>query len=314
MDIQFTLNNYFKMGYESQPFTMRSKREEIFFTQYLSCGRSTFDFRTECGLAAHQIAGVAAATSKPISIVYEGNPWSFSLMEIFRAAQIPFTVAILRLHEDKNIQFVSQAVHHCEEMGITYKLLNLNLNQIFDSSSFIKIGLAFGCQYLTQALVIAQCAELVKEGFFPVYGQGIPLIEKRKGAWILADREFHFSLFRFCIKNNISAVPSFFRWSPEIFYSVFNDSFAKTLFADSASSVTKFSQIERGYLSQHFNLKDEKFFTGYEKIRDYSTKYEQLFAQQSLYPKQEIVTECLSLLDQMKFIDKTRIADQKKAG
>lgn len=231
----------------------------------VACQRNPFDFRTECQFAARELALVSP---NRLTLAFDGSPLSVSVFKALQHAQVPFQCSIVRFQHAMNIQTVSQAVIYCEEAKITSRFIEMDVHKLLSNGSLLSLAKTYRLNHIVDSIHIIQCAEILRAHQFPIFAMGFPRLQKTQLGWNIIEKETDFCLHRFCHSKGISAAPTFFRWSPELYFSILNSPMVRSLVMNRFTACTDFAQKRQDFISEYFRLNSLCNFSIDEKIID----------------------------------------------
>jgi hypothetical protein len=240
--------------------------------------RKHLSFKEESILAAQRIY---ETNNDPICVLLSGGRDSLWTARSFYEAKVPFTASIMSWG-DLNSHDTNNAVNFCEQFGILYNLLYLDIIDFISSGRHCNLSFEVG----SWTHQIAPIIEILKnvEGI-PVLGNGDPMFITSKPFkrwdWFYYDMELLNLFGRYFIKNNIKGIPEFFRYTPELFLSYINDPIFLDMIKNQEVSENlhwrsqKYKMYESYYSSNYTFPK----YDGWEILADPSSEYYQLYLQ-----------------------------------
>ncbi len=272
--IDLTYQSHFKFGYDNKWFVQRRSSAEKWTTSYGSCSRITEDFKQEC-LATAQL--IRDSISGTLVVFFSGGSDSEVVIRSFYESKIPIRAAICQFKNNLNIHDVSFAVVCCEQLGIPYDLIQLDIEQFMNDRLYWYAG-------LTQARSPELCSTMWLADQIdgvPIFGSGECYLVKRVSPnyidgqseyettpWDLYEKELIASWYRFFMNVDRIAVPGFFQYTPEIMLSFLKEDKIKELVNDKIKWKRSSVSSKMSIYQKHFPLIDRKKYTGYEKLED----------------------------------------------
>lgn len=215
-----TQNNHFKFGFK-EDFDDRTCQEDNFYISLTRCTRMPYDWRTECIMAAKQIATRA---NQPIRVLMSGGIDSEVVALSFLFARITFKVSIVRFKNDWNLHDIIWAVKFCESHGIVYNFIDLDIEEFYHSREIIDLSKMMGISAAMNLLQCKAAIEVSKSGEFPISGNGDVLIRYYRSSWYVYYAEHFARLALLTQKINSNGVIWFFQYTPEMVLSWLLDS------------------------------------------------------------------------------------------
>lgn len=269
-----TYKNHFKFGYNNEWFRFRETPEDRWTISYGACERSVAPFKEECYATARLIRDTV---NEPITVLFSGGADSEIVVRAFHDQHIPIKVAICQFSDNLNIHDVSFAVVCCEQLGIRYNLVPLDIRK-FWSSEVMDYAERTKCRSpeLCSTMWLADQVDGV-----PVLGSGEPYIVKRvpllyidgespydRTPWDLYEKELIAAWYRhFMVPGQErQAVPGFFQYTPEIMLSFMQDSIVLDLVNDRIKGKRSTTTSKLQIYQKYFPLADREKYTGFEKL------------------------------------------------
>lgn len=269
--VQLTRGQHFLFGYVpagAPPANFESLRKrqadsDEWFVQYGRAVRVPMSFRLECLEAAREIA--AHAGPLPITVLFSGGMDSEVALRSFVEAGVPVRAAILRFKDDFNLHDYSWAILACENLGVEYRIYDLDLLAFWNGAAAAEYAERTHC-VSPQLLPTMWLADQV-EGF-PVLGSGENYLVKKNESWVLLEKERIASWYRHFLFQNRPACPGFFQWSPELMLAWLVDPLAIDLWQNRRPLEDDSKVVKIRIYQQHFNVLPRLKYTGFEKVRD----------------------------------------------
>ncbi len=270
MQLQLTKNNHFKFGFDQPDFSARTSPTQTWTVNYGSIERPVQDWKSECLIAAKQIA---ETTSKQIYVCFSGGIDSEVAIESFRLAGIPVVAAIMRFKNGLNSHDISWAEKYCRRHQIRMEYYDVDVNAFYQSQEYREVISATNCFYPMLSLQMKIMEWVAQNGGFPVVGSAECYVERLPtGNWVLFEREIYASLYRFQILKNFEGVCGFFQWSPEIMYSFLIDPMIGKLVAGEIFGKTNSLEIKQHIYGHHFLTELRPKYYGWEQFGELEQK------------------------------------------
>lgn len=266
---QLTHRQHFKFGYTRNgafcPFSLRASESDRWTVQYGRSARYPMSFRSECLETARIIQQTA---KESVNVMFSGGVDSEVALRSFYEAGVPVSASILKLKNDLNLHDYSWAILTCEELGIPYKLYELDLHKFWTSPAALQLARDTQCispQLLATMWLVDQC-----EGFC-VLGSGENFLhdlgpESTRPGWHLSEKEKIAAWYRHFILRGRNGCPGFFQYTPELMLSWLLDPIAINLWRKPAPSHLDSLSTKFPVYRQHFNLRPRPKYTGFEKV------------------------------------------------
>ena len=260
-----TRNGHYIVGYDDEPFALRTNSQQKWFVKMGVCERQVLDWRSECVRAAQEIR---ASTDLPIVVCLSGGVDSEVVAESFRMANIQFECAVMRFQNDLNIHDISWAVIYCERHRIPYKIYEIDIQKFLRDEG---LQIAIEAQSITP-LISAQIKLMTliqQSGGFPVTGTGEYHI-RYVNDWRLSESEFMAAFERYFVLHPGPGVIRFFRWSPEIVLSYLLSPFIRQMVARPGPHPQfDLNSLKLKIYGQAWSLVERPKYFGGEKMRKF---------------------------------------------
>jgi hypothetical protein len=269
-----THGNHFKFGYDNQWFRFRDTAQDQWMVSYGAIQRQPKPFNEECEATAALIRDTVAG---PITVLFSGGVDSEVVIRAFHAQKIPIRVAILQFDDNLNIHDVSFAVVCCEQLGLPYKLIPLDIKKFLDDEVY-----NYAAPTNTRSPELCSTMWLADQvDGVPVIGSGECFLVKRvepsyvdgvssylRTPWDMYERELIAAWYRhFMIPGKERmAVPGFFQYTPEIMLSFLKDECVIDLVNDRMIGKRSTMTSKFGIYQKYFPLAERKKYSGFEKI------------------------------------------------
>jgi hypothetical protein len=207
---------------------------------------------------------------KPFWICLSGGVDSEAMAFAFLKAQVPFKVAIWRYNGGLNNHDIRHAMEFCERHDLEFEIIDFDVISFLESPAFTDFMLTYRNRS-PQFAVHMKCLEQL-DGTSLMPWQPIMVINSHenlgiKERFILTipdDR--HFSFYRFCVEKNISCIPFFFLFTPELAYSFLRlPAFRDSLLPD--CPLSKYELKCRTFREGRFEIQAKAAkYTGFENV------------------------------------------------
>ncbi len=223
---EYTYQNYFQFGYSNgRRFCNRQDPSETFIATYSHCHKQVDSWREANRLACIDIAEKAKG---PIWVLLSGGTDSEICVRSFYEARVPIQIATLRFKNKENAHDLQYVEKLRSQLDCEIHYFDMDIELFWRSSEFYKIVDAIQCVSPILACHLWLADQL--EGT-PVMAQGEPHLKKDipedyvpgespylPSAWRLVESERLCSLYKHFIFQDRPAVPGFFQYLPEQFY------------------------------------------------------------------------------------------------
>ena len=277
----YTHENHFKFGYRihDDDYWMLPRcadPEHKFTVTYGVCKKPPFNFKGECYRAAQLIH---ESSDEIANIMFSGGNESEIVVRSFADQAIPFKVSILKFKRNLNLHDISFAVVFCEQRGIKYDIIDLDIEQFFDGEVY---EYAERTQCPTPMLPPTMWLADQIDGL-PIIGSGEPYLAKvvpdayipgespyEPSGWVFQEKERIQAWYRHFIIQQREAVPGFFQYTPELMYSFLNSPIVHELVDNKRvgklSTVSTKGEIYRLWFA---DMIPRTKFNGFEKVMDW---------------------------------------------
>jgi len=270
---EYTHKNHFRFGYDGEWFNLPEDYHREMQIDYGQCNHPLLSFDQECRIAAGLIS------RNPLGLIpnlgFSGGVDSEVMVRIFMEEKLPFKITILKFENDLNFHDVSFAISYCEEHGLDYDLLYLDIEAFFKSNEILEIADRTKCvspQICTHIWLLEQMDEL------PVFGCGegcvigvVPdeFASVAPTGWKLYESEKQLAMYRYCLQTGKSAIPGFFRYTPALLYTFMDNQIVRDMVAGKRPGELS-TQVSKCKIYQSFfpNIRTRPKFHGFEQVAD----------------------------------------------
>lgn len=253
----------FSIRYGRNSESIRSSRHGQFRLHLGPCSRKAKSVRWEAIRAAKQIRKL---TSKPIIVCYSGGLDSELVLSAFRAAGISVECAIIQYRHGLNRHDISAAIDFCKRERQSYRLVSLDIQEFLLGHEYTSWRRQLNNHYPIAPSNFFLFKKLSEEGLYPVGGCGEPAFTIIENSLFIEDGEINFALEQFCAHFKIDGEPSFFRSSPELYFSILKW-FSLSANGLQVPSSRAFNVPYKTTLyHEAFGLTPRRKFHGYEKL------------------------------------------------
>lgn len=276
---QYSYKNHFKFGYRPDNwFQKRQSENQIFTACYGPIEREIHNWRKANLLAAEKIS--ETQRHRPLVICLSGGTDSEACVRSFVEARVDFSVAIMAFENGINDVDVGFAFQLCKELKIPHKVYTLDIIGFWDSRELLALTDRIYC---VSPIIACQLWLASQVNGVPIIAQGEPHFKKainenyvsgvspyEPSPWYLVESERLCSMYMHFILNDIPAIPAFFQFLPEQFYSflqnnpVFEKLIANQVVGKLGTRTSK-NEIVRSFYPE---IKPRLKLTGIEKIQD----------------------------------------------
>jgi hypothetical protein len=268
---EYTKKNHFIFGFNQEVFGLEQKSTDTFFARYGNCERVTYDFRSECIIAANEI--YQRRQGRPIFVCFSGGLDSEIVCESFRFARIPFRVIISRYNNDLNLHDYAWAVAYCEKHQIPYEFFDLDFLGFADSAEYYQLIRKVQCRYpmLTATMKLMEYVNHQKQGL-PILGSAECWVNRIELAWYLVEPEPIQALYRYLIFTGMQGIPGFFQWSPELMNAYIMDPLVQSMIRAKIKGASGSADIKYDIYASYFKVEKRPKYRGFEKFDELMTR------------------------------------------
>jgi hypothetical protein len=214
----FNKSNHYQVGYDGIPFINRSREDQIFWVKYGSSERPVSNWRLECIRAAAELGALAGQNEVVLAV--NGSLESQIVASSLRAAGVKFVAVILRFRLDYNVHDYCRAVAFCEDHAIPYYFQDLDVQDFAEGGEMFELASLCNCPSIDQVLKVKLAkmmslmngfSILASDDFYPVHDGS---------NWNLVENETEASILRYQAENKVDGHFGFFKWSPELVFSL----------------------------------------------------------------------------------------------
>lgn len=287
-----THNNHFKFGYNNEWFRFRQSPDDAWTVSYGCCERPVGDFRAECHATARLIRD---SIQEPLALLFSGGADSEVVLRSFVEQKIPIDVVICQFADKLNAFDVDVAITCCEQLGIPYKLVALDILEFLNSGRYLEYADATQIRSpeLCSTMWLADQIDNV-----PIMGSGECYVVKRvpmsyidgvspydPTPWDMYEKELIAGWYRHFMRpgHERLAVPGFFQYTPEIMLSFLQDQRVVDLVHDRVIGKRSTLTSKLGIYQKYFPLANREKYTGYERLSARVTDIRLILRQR--YPK-----------------------------
>lgn len=224
---EYTYKNHFMFGYEPDRFFCnRQSGQEVFIAKYGRSERSLSSWR-EANIQA--CVDIHRKCRGPIWVLFSGGVDSEICVRSFLEARVPIKIATLKFQNGLNEHDISYVKRFENKFGVESVYFELDLEKFWTSPEFYRLVDHIQCVSPILACHLWLADQL--DGT-PIIGQGEPHLKKEvpedyvpgespymPSPWMLVESERLCSLYKHFIFQNRAAVPGFYQYLPEQFYS-----------------------------------------------------------------------------------------------
>jgi hypothetical protein len=267
---QYTHRNHFRFGYDGRWFAPRRTYEQKWTVAYGPCERPVGDWKTENTAAARLIAD----RHPDAYLLFSGGADSEVALRAFLDAGVPIRAVTVRYAKDLNQHDIRYAIDACAALGVEHQILDLDLQNFVDSGECDRLAQIACCP--APEVTISMWASEQVEGT-PVVGQGECYLAKDVPGsfvsglspyddepWVLLEREWVASWYRFFVNTGRPAVPGFFQYTAEQILAFLNDPEIAALTANQRPGKLSTLSSKLAVYRRYYDLKPRTKYTGFE--------------------------------------------------
>ena len=288
MTLKLSHNSHYRFGFNCCCFRERKSDNETFFLGWGRVSKSILGFKEECIRASKLIRDEHQGE---LAVFLSGGIDSEVVLRSFHESKIPVTAYILTFRDNLNIHDVSWGIVVCQQLGINYKLVDIDILKFLKSSELFQYAYDY---YSASLEEIARMWLLDQVDGVPVMGNGDPsLVYEGATGWHVMEGEKWTSSHIKMAKDGRSGAPGFFHYTPELFYSFCSSGEVSFVVRDSSSYKEKHTnthEIKKLKFQRDFNCLDRKKYTGFEIIDQENPWINELRTElRGLYPANAMV-------------------------
>lgn len=255
--------NHYRLAYDGVAWVPRSSAAQRYTARPGRCRRRVYDFRTECVIAAEEIARTATGD---VWLGLSGSIASEVMATAFVHAGVNACAAILRLPYDANFHQICWAINFCHNKQLAYEVFD------FDYLAFLKspdcLHVARQAQtHDIRRLAICQLMDWVAaQGGVPILAGPLPTLRTVAQVWHVQESEAATALWRYSFARKQAAVPNFFRWRPEQLLAYLRHPVLRPLLRGQRDGVSSSVSWEPAVLATYWSLAPRPAYNGFERI------------------------------------------------
>lgn len=201
-------------------------------------------------------------SSKQLTLMFSGGIDGEFMLNIFKQAQIDFTVAIIS-YGKWNAHDVKYAFDYCNKHSINPKVIEVDLENMVRSGLIYEIAEKAKC-CAPQMIGVMQGISQI-EGTV-IMANGEPQIDKKpNGEWVWAETERINSYMNWYSYNLIEGTPDFLRYTPEQTVSFLEEPLIQKLVNNELSEI-KSVGLKHNLYNQYFDQAKRNKYTGWEYL------------------------------------------------
>lgn len=283
-------------------------------TFVVQCGELSRTPETPLNEAVKCAQYIYETQADKIKLCLSGGVDSESMARAFLEAKVPFEAVFLKFLSGLNQYDIATNINWCEANGISYSTVDLDILNFFDSGQYYELADTYRCpspQLAAHMWLLEQIDGLPILAGNPM----APIWKSEHWYFVGLPGELHTSYFNFFEANQISGVPWFFLYSPELAASFFrlevmSQYVNKKVFSEEDYTyLEKVKSYQQGGFAVHAR---QNKFTGFELVRQhydrlhkkqYGTAFDELFRRplEKLFP---FPTQYLQLVPHSYFFQK----------
>jgi hypothetical protein len=281
MKIYTSENNWYQWKYDNDMFGRRANRDQTLHTMYTRSNIVVNNFKEEMLLAAKSTMDHYARL-RPC-VFFSGGSESDLVLRAYKDIGSNPIAYIIRYENDLNIHDVSYAITICLMLNVEYKLIDFQLFKFYKNDAELISEIAQIDR--PRALPHLKFLDFVEDTEFAVYGIGDPRWARshddytKSASWILIDQEHDTGWDKYLVHKGIPAIAQWFKWTPGLVLSYTRLNWFQNLLSDQyygKLGVTSTKLI--GYREAYSNLLDRKKLTGFERIDDLASEFEEFLS------------------------------------
>lgn len=268
---EITHNNYLKVGYNNNSFTLRNNTNDQFFVQYTPVTRDPFSFKDECIYTAKLLR---EKTDKTIYLMYSGGIDSEIVLRSFILAKIPNWKVFVMNYDNVNDYDLRYSKKFLSDNNINFHEHFFDLKKYWESDVIedMKRYGSISPQFATYANRMFYIASELNG--FPVNCCGNKNLYHDGNDLLTIEHEKGSTLYRVLLVNNIQGCGRFYQYTPELTASWYLSPHFKRLIIDNpkmilnqhGSSTFKQEFYSSNFNDESFNLVARRKKTGFENL------------------------------------------------
>ena len=264
----FSENNWHGWKYGDHPEYSKQIANQPFRTFHRKSDITVGSYKEELIKAAQST--IDTYPNQKFTLFFSGGADSELVLRSYLAINHPIEVIIYRYENDYNLYDVSYAVTVCSMLGVSYRLIDFNLQKFYenDAEKYSEIS------EIDRPRSLPHLKFLETTDNIGILGQGDPWWCRKeyidysvKGTWEYKDTESFVGAAKFIKHINKPSIDRWLKWTPGLFLSYTRLAWFKKLINDGIIGKTGVNSTKlQGYREAYPELIDRSKLTGFEKI------------------------------------------------
>jgi hypothetical protein len=293
---EYTHKNHFRFGYDGHWFATPADHHQEWQVELGQCTEIPLRFDLECRRAARLICENTPDLIP--NIAFSGGIDSEVVVRSFVAEKLPFKITIFKFIGDLNLHDISFAISFCEERKLDYEIQYMDVVSYWKTDDFYRLADDVKC---VAPQLVAQLNFFGDVDGLLILGQGEGCVfnpseyeqfieEHPSPRWFTIETERNMAMHRYFIQRNEKAIPAFFRYTPELMYSLYADSTVQKLVAGKLPGHKTTETIKFNIYKKYFpDLRPRPKFGGFERIDERHHLWRVLTKRMSKYTRNFLV-------------------------
>jgi hypothetical protein len=283
---EYTHKNHFRFGYDGHWFATPTDQHRMWQVEPGRCIRSFRRFDAECRRAVRLITQNTPDLIP--NIAFSGGIDSEIIVRTFMELGIPFKITIFKYSDDLNLHDISFAISFCEEHQLDYEIRYVDVISFWNSDQFYQLADDIKC-VSPKVCAYLHSFDLLEDGLL-IIGQGggrvidLTAYEHLEGnfahsspRWHIVETERNNALYRYFIQRSKKAIPSFFRYTPELISSFLSDSTVRELVTGKLPGYITTQTAKYEIYKKYFpDIQPRPNFHGFERMIDEEKRLQQI--------------------------------------
>lgn len=271
---QYTLNNWLEWYYDDELFGQQDPNNFKKFVTRYNCNIK------DVGTYKEELLKTATNTLdhfnvKDLTLCFSGGVDSEVILRTYLEIGHKLNVVIYRYEDNLNAHDIYYAEKVCEQLNVTYKIIDFNLKQFFENDAASMIE---ACQ-VDKPLQLVGCKFLEITDGIPIAGEGELWLCMRPGGfdsenkfnyyWANCECSQEFAREMYVDHVGKKAIPKWFQWRPEILLSALQTDYVKKLTSNQYTDVyCSLDNLYELYKPWFPDLIKRPKFSGFEQCFD----------------------------------------------
>ena len=301
--------NHLQSFFDNKLGSKRPQPQSQWTLQIGRSERAAMEWRSELQLAAYQIH---QQFPEGVNLYVDGSYASQVMVQAFYWAQIPFKPIVVRFKKDLNIHSFSTAVFFLEQFSREYEVVDFDLEKILTSQAIVQMGAQYGSHRLEQLIAINVWQYMAAHQRSLVLPFGIPEFVNQEDGWKVCEMESDFAVLHFQKQHEVSGVPLFFRWSPEMLVSFLKDPIVKSLVSNQLATKAWSAELLIQVAGNYYKIFGKLDFKGFERLSFEQKKLEQILWEREKFRPAKVEILYTDFLKNLEFQPQSQSSTQPR--